>query len=148
MKTLQTKIRICAAVMLAVLLVGLGVYFVMPHRITVPDGEEIRVEYTVATLSVDEGTSTTGWETSEYHFSPGDEGYDEFVDTLEEITYHNCFRTLSGSTGISNVTYVVNVRIGDECYSFYDRGYLIADKIYYVSKNSVGNIRCVIETNM
>lgn len=130
--------------MLAVLLMGLGVYFITPHRITVPDGEEIRVEYTVAKLTVLDMTSTADWETTEYSFSPGDDGYDELVDTLEGITYHNCFKTLSGSTGISNVTYVINVRVGDECYSFYDRGYLMADKIYYVAKNSVKNIRSVI----
>jgi len=145
---MKSKIRICAAVLLAVILAGLGVYFIAPHRIVVPDGEEIRVEYTVANLTVLDMTSTAGWETTEYHFSPGDEGYAELVDTLESVSYRNCFRTLSDTTYFSDIGYIIYVWIGDECYSFYDRGYLIADKIYYVSENDVENIRFVIENYM
>ncbi len=145
---MQSKIRIFATIALAVLLAGLGVYFIAPHRITIPDGEEIRVEYTVANLTVLDMTSTAGWETTEYHFSPGDDSYDELVGALESVNYHNCFRTLSGTTYFSDIGYIIYVWIGDECYSFYDRGYLVADKIYYVEKNDVENIRFVIENYM
>ncbi len=141
---MESKLRISAAIVLAVFVAVLAVYFITPHHITVPDGEELRVEYTTANLTVLDMTSIADWETTEYRFSPGDEGYDELVDALESVSYHNCFRTLSGSTSISNVSYVVNIWVGDECYGFYDRGYLSADKIYYVSKNSVKNIRNVI----
>ncbi len=142
---MKSKIRICAAVMLAVLLVGLGVYFITPHHITVPDGEEIYVTCVEPTLEVVDMNSTAYTVSNEYHFSPGNDGYDELVEALESITYHNCFRTLSGTTYFSDIGYIIYVWIGDECYSFYDRGYLSADKIYYVSKNSVENIRKVIE---
>ena len=141
---MESKIRICAAVVLAVLLAVLGVYFITPYYIVVPDGEEIRVEYVVSKLTVLDMTSTAEWETTEYSFFPGGEGYAGLVEALESVSYRNCFRTLSGTTYFSDIGYIIYVWLGDECYSFYDRGYLIADKIYYVSKNSIENIRSVI----
>ena len=141
---MKTKVKKCAAVVLAAVAIFAVLSYFAPKQLEIPDGEEIYVSYVEPTLEVVDMNSTARMETSEYHFSPGDEGYDELIETLEGITYHNCFKTLTGSTSVSDIDYVIYVWVGEECYCFYDRGYLMADKIYYVAENSVENIRKVI----
>ncbi len=141
---MQTRLKKYAAVVVAMVITFAVLSYFAPKQLEIPDGEEIRVEYIVSSLTVLDMTSTADWETTEYHFSPGDDGYDELVDALESVTYHSCFKTLTGSTSVSDIYYAIYVWVDDECYCFYDIGYLMADKIYYVEENSVENIRDVI----
>ncbi len=141
---MQTRLKKYAAVAAAIVVTFVVLSYFAPRQLEIPDGEEIYVSYVEPTLEVVDMNSTARMETVEYHFSPGDDGYDELVETLESVTYRNCLKTLTGSTSVSDIDYVIYVWVGEECYCFYDRGYLMAGKIYYVAENSVENIREVI----
>ncbi|MCD7771086.1 MAG: hypothetical protein LUH23_03225 [Oscillospiraceae bacterium] len=141
---MQTRLKNYAAIVLAAVVTFAVLSYFAPKQLEIPDGEEIYVSYVEPTLEVIDMDSTARVETADFHFSPGDDGYDELIETLEGIAYHNCLKTLIGSTSVSDIDYVIYVWVGEECYCFYDRGYLIADKIYYVAENSVENIRNVI----
>ncbi len=146
---MQSKIKKYATIaVVAVLVAVVALYFLMPKHITVDEGEDIYISYVEPTLEVVDMNSVADMETSQYKFSAGDEGYNELVEMLESITYHNCIKTLLNSTSLSDIGYVIYIWVGDKCYGFYDWGYVVTDKIYYASKNSVENIRDVIKDNM
>ena len=150
---MQSKIKKYAAVAVATLLAAIvALYFLLPNHITVDKGEDIYISYVEPTLEVVDMNSVADMETSQYKLSAGDEGYNELVETLESITYHNCIKTLFNSTSLSDIGYVIYIWIGDECYGFYDAGYVVvfndARILHRMAKKDVERIREVVVQNM
>lgn len=140
---MKSRIKYIAVVAAIIITFAVLNYFA-PKQISVPYGEDIYVTYVEPTLEVVDMDSVADMETVQYKLSAGDEGYDELMEALEGVTYRNCLKTLTGSTSLSGIGYVVYIRIGDECYGFYDRGYVAVfgnTKIYRISESDVERIK-------